>query len=284
MVRKYSDVQLVSSILAEICVATKEEESEPLGQHIETFDPGSSDLTTYEQVLGKAQDAESQCTLAQARSSKFMEMPVHCQKQASMPSSFTIASAFGYSTYEENPQKLSKLVDSPLPKFNIPGEDRSPSNLALASSARATHKFSKDEAIVTKDTPDCGVTDCVVAVSDPDIPGFVDASENELDAALRALAGGPAGPDAVSLDDLLIEAVEIILGNSCGLNPVTGLPGIRNDKPSKKYPANNAQGIGRIGDFGNIRAGNGGLGGFRERSKQRHSGIDITAPVGTPAC
>jgi RHS repeat-associated protein len=69
---------------------------------------------------------------------------------------------------------------------------------------------------------------------------------------------------------------------NCGVNPITNTPGIRNDKPSKKYPANNAQGTGRIGDLGNIRAGNGGNGGFNERTGGKHAGIDITAPVGTP--
>ncbi|NNE67398.1 MAG: peptidoglycan DD-metalloendopeptidase family protein [Pyrinomonadaceae bacterium] len=65
---------------------------------------------------------------------------------------------------------------------------------------------------------------------------------------------------------------------NCGLNPVTKKPGILNDNPSKKHPRKNGT-PGREGKFGNIRAGNGGNGGFGER---KHTGIDITAPVGTP--
>jgi murein DD-endopeptidase MepM/ murein hydrolase activator NlpD len=65
----------------------------------------------------------------------------------------------------------------------------------------------------------------------------------------------------------------------CGLNPITKEPGILNDKPSKRYPAKNPQGTGRQGKRGNIRAGNGGLGGFEERSGGGHNGIDIASPL-----
>ncbi len=61
--------------------------------------------------------------------------------------------------------------------------------------------------------------------------------------------------------------------NYCGVNPVTGNPGIRDDQPG-------SNGL-RAGGFGNIRPGNNGRGGFQERSGQRHSGVDIVAPVGT---
>ena len=59
----------------------------------------------------------------------------------------------------------------------------------------------------------------------------------------------------------------------CGVNPVTGTPGIRDDSfvPGQL----------RAGGFGNIRPGNGGPGGFHDRNG-RHSGVDIVAPVGTP--
>ena len=60
--------------------AAKEEESEPLGQQIETFDPGGGDPTTYSQVLNKAQDPEWQCISASLSGSELREMPVHCQK------------------------------------------------------------------------------------------------------------------------------------------------------------------------------------------------------------
>ena len=79
----------------------------------------------------------------------------------------------------------------------------------------------------------------------------------------------------------LIPLPEQSEGN-CGLNPITNKPGIRNDIPSKKHPAKNAQGTGRAGGLGNIRKGNGGAGGFQERSSDGHDGIDIEAPVGTP--
>jgi murein DD-endopeptidase MepM/ murein hydrolase activator NlpD len=60
----------------------------------------------------------------------------------------------------------------------------------------------------------------------------------------------------------------------CGVNPVTGQPGIRDDKP--------VNGL-RAGGTGNIRPGNGGNGGFRSRGGgTKHDGTDIAAPVGTP--
>ena len=67
--------------------------------------------------------------------------------------------------------------------------------------------------------------------------------------------------------------------NKCGLNPITRRPGILDDKPSTNYPANNAQGTGREGKRGNIRAGNGGSGGFEERTGGAHNGIDIASPI-----
>ncbi len=75
--------------------AIKEEESEPLGgQSIELTQPPSYN-SSYSEVLGKAGDPQWQCTVAKGMDSDFLEMPVHCQKQMAMQSSFSIAAAFG---------------------------------------------------------------------------------------------------------------------------------------------------------------------------------------------
>lgn len=58
----------------------------------------------------------------------------------------------------------------------------------------------------------------------------------------------------------------------CGVNPVLNTPGVRDDKPGKNGR--------REGGLGNIRPGEGGPGGFRDRGG-RHNAIDLVAPVGT---
>lgn len=60
----------------------------------------------------------------------------------------------------------------------------------------------------------------------------------------------------------------------CGVNPVTGKPWIMNDRPDPQTGL-------RQGGLGNIRPGNGGRGGFRERTGAKHDAVDIVAPVGT---
>ncbi len=153
-------------------VAQKEEETEPLGgQSIELTAPPSYN-SSYNDVLGKAGDPQWQCTVAKGMDSDFFEMPVHCQKQMAMQSSFSIAAAFGYSTFDENPQKLASVVDSPLRMPGLSGGNNSASTTALALAASSTFKFSKGDA---EETPGCDTQNCVVDVRDPDIP-FEDAS------------------------------------------------------------------------------------------------------------
>lgn len=69
--------------------------------------------------------------------------------------------------------------------------------------------------------------------------------------------------------------------NCAGVNPVTNKPGIFVDKPvlyaDKELPA---YGL-RQGIFGQLRAGDKGRGGFKERSGNDHDGIDIRAPQGS---
>ena len=48
---------------------------------------------------------------------------------------------------------------------------------------------------------------------------------------------------------------------------MTKEPGILNDEPSDKYPLRDGS-PGREGKFGNIRRGQGGRGGFKERGKE----------------
>jgi len=62
---------------------------------------------------------------------------------------------------------------------------------------------------------------------------------------------------------------------NCGVNPVTGKPGIAT------HPGKNPRG-GRPGGLGNLRPGVGGSGGFRDRTGGKHDANDIVAPVGTP--
>jgi hypothetical protein len=95
-------------------------------------------------------------------------MPVHCQKAAAMQASFSIDSAFGFSLSEKSPNKTSQPPDGTLHGSGSLETGLSPSNALLASTAMATFKASA--------SPDCDITNCAVDVNDPDIPGFVDAS------------------------------------------------------------------------------------------------------------
>lgn len=69
--------------------------------------------------------------------------------------------------------------------------------------------------------------------------------------------------------------------NCAGVNPVTNKPGIFVDKPvlyaDKELPA---YGL-RQGIFGQLRAGDEGRGGFKERPSDKHDAIDIRAPQGS---
>ncbi len=172
---------------------------------------------------------------------QFLDMPVHCQKAAAMQASFSIVSAFGFSLDEKSPNKTSQPPDGTRHGSNSLETGHSPSDTLLASAARATYKASA--------SPDCDITNCAVDVNDPDIPGFADASN-----------GG----------DLKAQAQN----STCGVNPVTNSPGIVDDR------SNPQTGL-RVGGLGNIRPGNGGNGGFRERSNGKHDATDIVAPVGT---
>ena len=221
--------------------AQKLEESEPFGQKIELTDPGTSYPATYQAVLGGGRDPEWQCTIARAMGNQFLDMPVHCQKAAAMQASFSIVSAFGFSLSEKSPNNTSQSPDGTRHGSGSLETGLSPSNALLASTATATYKASA--------SPDCDITNCAVDVNDPDIPGFVDAS-----------SGG----------DLKAQAQN----STCGVNPVTNSPGIVDDR------SNPQTGL-RVGGLGNIRPGNGGNGGFRERSNGKHDATDIVAPVGT---
>ena len=64
--------------------------------------------------------------------------------------------------------------------------------------------------------------------------------------------------------------------SDCGVNPATGTPGIN------VHPVQNPRADRRPGGLGNLRPGNGGAGGFRERTGQKHDGNDIVAPIGSP--
>lgn len=90
--------------------------------------------------------------------------------------------------------------------------------------------------------------------------GFLIIADAEIDQHLREFfnAANPAE---------LRRKIEVSSGNYCGVNPVTGTPGIN--------PV--ASGI-----LGELRPGIGGRGAFKSRTNNRHDGIDISAPVNTP--
>lgn len=80
-------------------------------------------------------------------------------------------------------------------------------------------------------------------------------------------------PTCQSISVAMTRVEEAAAKNYCGVNPVTGKYGVRDDAF--------VRGKLRPGGLGNIRPGNGGAGGFQERSKKGHSGVDIAAPIGT---
>jgi YD repeat-containing protein len=99
--------------------------------------------------------------------------------------------------------------------------------------------------------------------------------DDELEALLRQMAGswGPEANDG--LGDFLLDLAA--RPTTCGVNPVTGKPGI----PFK--PIRGPFDHSRPGTFGTLRKGIGGAGGFRERTGGRHDAADIVSPVGTPS-
>ncbi|MCC6328627.1 MAG: hypothetical protein IT174_08930, partial [Acidobacteria bacterium] len=168
------------------------DETEPLGQTVETFDPGSGYPTSYEDIRGIARDPEWQCMLPKEFTGVFNEMPVHCKKAQLNGRDFNLPLALA----ESDPKRVVKpspsLTDDRPPKFEIPGDDKSASNLALAFATKATDKDSKEER------NDCdwdkdGTNDCALTVGDPG-PDPLDV----IDAKVSGFSDGPptANPKA----------------------------------------------------------------------------------------
>lgn len=146
---------------------TDVEESEPLGQKIETVDPGTGYPASYEDVLGVARGPEWQCLPGfKEFYGGFNGMPVHCKKAALEDKNFSTPAAFGYSVGESDPKNVSKLVDSPLPSIKIPVGGYSPSDLALTFAAKATDKPSKEKNHPC-DWDQDGRGDCAVTIMNP---------------------------------------------------------------------------------------------------------------------
>jgi murein DD-endopeptidase MepM/ murein hydrolase activator NlpD len=92
------------------------------------------------------------------------------------------------------------------------------------------------------------------------------------------LSDGISGPpiDIGEVGVVEVTAEQPRQQETCGVNPVTGKPGI------PEHPVKNPRANLRPGGLGNLRPGDGGAGGFRERSGPKHDAIDIVAPIGTP--
>ena len=84
------------------------EESEPLGQTVETSDPGSGYPTSYEDIRGIARDPEWQCRVAGIRGTFFNEMPVHCKKAKLAEHDFNLPGALA----ESDPKRVVRVLPS----------------------------------------------------------------------------------------------------------------------------------------------------------------------------
>ncbi|MCC6328623.1 MAG: hypothetical protein IT174_08910 [Acidobacteria bacterium] len=185
------------------------DETEPLGQTVETFDPGSGYPTSYEEVRGIARDPEWQCMLPKEFTGVFNEMPVHCKKAQLNGRDFNLPLALA----ESDPKRVVKpspsLTDDRPPKFEIPGDDKSPSNLALAFAAKATDKSSTKEDEGGCDWDKDGKDDCALTVGDPG-PDPLDAL-----ASADASLSGQIEPGPYDLKDL-IKATQGVIENAKG--------------------------------------------------------------------
>jgi len=167
---------------------------------IETFDPGSGYPTSYEDIRGIARDPEWQCMLPKEFTGVFNEMPVHCKKAQLNGRDFNLPLALA----ESDPKRVVKpspsLTDDRPPKFEIPGDDKSASNLALAFAAKATDKDSKEER------NDCdwdkdGTDDCSTTITNPG-PDLLDS----LDASVTM----QIEPNAYNLADLIRATRDVV--------------------------------------------------------------------------
>jgi len=120
------------------------EETEPLGQTVETFDPGSGYPTSYEDIRGIARDPEWQCRVAELKRSTFNEMPIHCKKAALADKNFSLPAALA----ESDPKRVPVLVDSPLPRLENSARP-SLSGSMLVAALVATEK--RNEALTVTD-------------------------------------------------------------------------------------------------------------------------------------
>ena len=173
------------------------EESEPLGQTVETFDPGSGYPTSYEDVRGIARDPEWQCRVAGIRGTFFNEMPVHCKKAKLAEHDFNLPGALA----ESDPKRAAMPADphgSPgrrTPPTLKTGQRLAPEHLAQMRALAATGKFDNEE-----EGTDCGVTDCVVNVeAQSETPELNSISAehsgvlNDLPDYIRQIYSGPLG-------------------------------------------------------------------------------------------
>ncbi|MGD9560966.1 MAG: hypothetical protein AB7F88_01955 [Pyrinomonadaceae bacterium] len=151
------------------------EEAEPLGQTIETSDPGTGYPSGYADVLGVARDPEWQCLLPKKFYGTFNEMPVHCKKAWLAESIYGI----GAELAESDPKRTVKppKAKGPTGRGNPPklkeGTSLSPEALAAMRALAATGKFDNEE-----EPPDCGPNDCVGdsnTSGEREVPGFQDA-------------------------------------------------------------------------------------------------------------
>jgi|GEM_PF-6129390 len=92
---------------------TYTEEFEPLGQQIETTNPGTGYPTSYPEVLGNGKDPEWQCLRwEQFRAGAFRDMPIHCQKKVALDPKF-FGLYYGDIEEETSPENISKRSGSP---------------------------------------------------------------------------------------------------------------------------------------------------------------------------
>jgi hypothetical protein len=254
------------------------EEFEPLGQQVLPVQPFEEMPTSEGVAIQGADEPEGLCSAMEKHGTSFLDLPSVCRD---------IAIKNGRVSFEDvHPSKYSIT--------RIALHDAGPHGSSHQPVAPAEHTPTNKPSEATsadvggecpKDKNGIVIQPCIVdgggpGAIDMSIPG-ADASQSgddELEALLRAMAGPAAGPDGgPTIEEMIVEIMEIARrAAKCGVNPVTGKPGI--DFKPISGPFDHS----RPGTFGNLRKGIGGAGGFKERSKGKHAAIDIVSPVGTP--
>jgi len=156
------------------------DETEPLGQTVETSDPGSGYPTSYEDIRGIARDPEWQCMLPKEFTGVFNEMPVHCKKAQLNGRDFNLPLALA----ESDPKRVVKpspsLTDDRPPTLYF--NDGRPSNLAFAAIPDVTAKKEDKKGTIVLPEENVEVEIPLIDVTDT---GLVDASASETPFQMR---------------------------------------------------------------------------------------------------